>query len=372
MYFNHLEFFVENAATWHDKFVEEWGAIPLNKSQVKNYSAEGDNTRVVRLGQVPWVISAPVTAGDAIDRYLQYHPPGIGDVAFRVNSLERTVAELLAKGGNLLGSIHTDSYSHLKWCRVQGWDKLRHTLVQCHHSGVYIPEMGKIPPYPSAQVQNPIRGIDHAVLNVPTGRLPEAKTWYIEKLGFLPRQQFDIETPNSGLRSQVLAHPLGDAQLPINEPATPNSQVQEFLDWNRGSGIQHVALQTDDILQTVKTLKARGVRFLNVPDSYYQVLPTRPGYQIAEETLKAINRLKILVDWEPQRPEAQLLQTFTQPLLDIPTLFFEIIQRRRWIRPGYSVEAEGFGERNFQALFEAIEREQSKRGSLAPCAHPSP
>ncbi len=366
MYFNHLEFFTEDAATWHDKFVEEWGATPLSRSQLQGEVAEGDGSRVLCLGQVPIVIAAPAAVGDAVDHYLRHHPPGIGDVAFRVRSLKHTISNLEQTGSHLLEPIHTAPTDRLHWCRVPGWGKLRHTLVQTDHPGLWIPPWGQICPPALGQAQSSIRSIDHAVLNVPVGQLKEATNWYIDQLGFRPRQQFTIDTPNSGLRSLVLAHPLGNAQLPINEPATPNSQIQEFLTWNQGAGIQHVALQTQDILQTVQSLKVRGIQFLNVPDSYYQALTARSGFQIDESIMQTIRRLEILVDWEPQRPEAHLLQTFTQPLLEIPTLFFEIIQRRTLVEPGYAVEAQGFGERNFQALFEAIEREQSRRGSLEP------
>ncbi|WP_072016038.1 VOC family protein [Leptolyngbya sp. KIOST-1] len=187
----------------------------------------------------------------------------------------------------------------------------------------------------------------------------------------MPEAQ-QVDTPHSGLRSQVLAHPQGKAQLPINEPATANSQVQEFLDHNRGGGVQHVALHTTDIVQTVGQLRAGGVRFLAVPPSYYETLRRRPGYSTQDDMEgdwlrqreAAIAQLEILVDWEPHRPQARLLQTFTQPLLNIPTVFFELIQRQVVQVQEEAVQAQGFGERNFQALFEAIEREQLKRGSL--------
>jgi 4-hydroxyphenylpyruvate dioxygenase len=262
--------------------------------------------------------------------------------------------------------IHTQPGEKLTWCRVPGWGKLSHTLVQSPGPGIWIPGWGEISSHLPPTSDGAIDSIDHAVINVGAGQLTEAVTWYIRQFGFCPRQRFTIDTSNSGLKSQVLAHPQGDAQLPINEPVTQNSQVQEFLTWNRGPGVQHVALQTPNILKTVQTLKERGIQFLNVPSSYYQTLVARPGFQMAETTLSALSRLEILMDWDPQKPHAHLLQTFTQPLLDIPTLFFEIIQRRNPTPSGTAVRAEGFGERNFQALFEAIEREQSKRGSLNP------
>lgn len=359
MQFNHLHFFVDNVAAWHDRFVRRWGATPLDSG-----SQPAATSRLVSLGQVPLLFSAPEPQGGPVARYLQQHPPGIGDMAFQVDQLEPIVTTLVARGGQLLEPIQTDPQGAGRWCRVQGWGSLSHTLVQPHRPGSWIPGFGDLSPYLAAQAAFPIDGIDHVVLNVAAGQLPHAADWYIQQLGFCPRQQFTIDTPRSGLRSQVLAHPQGNAQIPINEPATPNSQVQEFLAWNRGSGVQHVALHTRDILSAVKTLKGKGIEFLNVPSSYYQALTHRPGYQVPEATLEAIAQLEILIDWEPQRPQACLLQTFTQPLLDIPTLFFELIQRKTFSQRGEALQALGFGERNFQALFEAIEREQSKRGSL--------
>jgi 4-hydroxyphenylpyruvate dioxygenase len=370
MQFNHLHFFVDDTAVWHNKFVHEWGADSIAEPQGKvtqqpsRSSPEQQKPRVICLGQVPLVLSAPQVEGDAIDRYLHHHPPGIGDVAFWVKHLEETVEDIVSRGGKLIEPIQADAQGQLRWCRVQGWEQLHHTLVQSPHPGLWIPQWGRINLPKSTTSANPLESIDHVVLNVAANQLQEAARWYISQFGFRPRQQFTIDTPHSGLRSQVLVHPQGKAQLPINEPATANSQVQEFLTWNRGAGVQHVALHTRDIVKTVQNLKQRGIQFLSVPTSYYQALATRPGYQLPESTLKAIAHQEILVDWELQHPQACLLQTFTQPLLDIPTLFFELIQRQTINQDGQRIQAQGFGERNFQALFEAIEREQAKRGSL--------
>jgi 4-hydroxyphenylpyruvate dioxygenase len=149
--------------------------------------------------------------------------------------------------------------------------------------------------------------------------------------------------------------------LPVNQPTGPTSQIQEFLNWNRGAGIQHVALHTSDILHTVHQLKRSGVGFIDVPPSYYRNLAQHPTYRVDEALAAALNQLKILLDWDVSVPQATLLQTFTQPLLDIPTLFFELIQRQVVEVNGLPYRTQGFGERNFQALFEAIEAEQRQR-----------
>ena len=206
--------------------------------------------------------------------------------------------------------------------------------------------------------------IDHAVLNVATGDLERAVKWYQNTLGFQPQQNFEIKTNQSALRSRVMIHPNGNVQLPINEPGSANSQIQEFLDANCGSGIQHIALQTDRILQVVSELRSRGLPFLPVPSTYYSELRQQWESYLSSAEWEAIEVCQVLVDWQKDISEAMLLQIFTQPIFEQPTLFFELIERRKaWVK-GQQIQAQGFGEGNFRALFEAIEREQIKRGSL--------
>jgi 4-hydroxyphenylpyruvate dioxygenase len=369
MEFNHLSFYVEEVAPWRDWFVNAWGAAwagpefcPSPGPPAEASGQKADDRALVYLGQVPVLI---VADSAVVGAYLTQHPPGIGDAALRVRDLEQTLAQVVAAGGTVVQPIQTDPWERGRWGQIQGWGALRHTLVESRQAEVWVPTIAPAHHSPIAPQSGVITAIDHAVINVPAGDLPQAVAWYADQLGFQPRQRFMIDTSRSGLRSQVLAHPEGKAQLPINEPATANSQVQEFLHYNRGCGIQHVALHTQDIVQTVEQLRAGGVSFLPVPQSYYEALRDRPGYQPQGDRDAAIARLQILVDWEPHLPQARLLQTFTQPCLSIPTMFFELIQRQVvWANNDFA-QAQGFGERNFQALFEAIEREQMKRGSLA-------
>ncbi len=360
MEFNHLSVYVEAVAPWRDWFIQSWGGVgagpgPGEKADSPEASA------MVYLGQVPLLLLANTPA---VDSYLDRHPPGIGDVGLRVVNLDQTLDQVTAAGGTVLIPSQIDPWNRGRWAQIQGWGSLRHTLIESTQPHRWVPTIAPDLP-PAKQPQGLITAIDHAVLNVPAGELLQAVAWYTSHLGFQPRQQFTIDTPRSGLRSQVLAHPQGGAKLPINEPATANSQVQEFLHHNRGSGIQHVALHTQNILQTVAQLRSGGVQFLPVPQSYYAALRDRPSYQPDPTLEAAIAQLQILVDWEAHLPQARLLQTFTQPFLSIPTVFFELIQRQVVQANGDLAQAEGFGERNFQALFEAIEREQMKRGSLA-------
>jgi 4-hydroxyphenylpyruvate dioxygenase len=234
----------------------------------------------------------------------------------------------------------------------QGWGELRHSLV------------------PMAEPDDPgetggIQAIDHVVLNVAKGELGAAIAFYEKAFGFERQQSFVIRTDRSALCSQVLVHPQGNVQLPINEPATAGSQIQEFLDLNRGAGIQHLALRTAGIVEAIARFRQRGLAFLTVPDCYYEALRQRPGFALAAAEWEAIARQEILVDWQTDCSDALLLQAFTQPIFAQPTFFFELIERRTyWTGEAYDVAA-GFGAANFQALFEAMEREQMKRGSLS-------
>jgi len=197
--------------------------------------------------------------------------------------------------------------------------------------------------------------MDHIVGNVELGRMNEWADWYSRVLGFRRFISFDdkdISTEYSALMSIVMSDDSFSIKFPINEPAggRKKSQIQEYLDFNHGPGVQHIAMQTANIIDTVSRLRRNGLEFLSVPDAYYDELPARVGE--VKETIAALQPLGILVDRDQ---DGYLLQIFTQPVEDRPTLFFELIQREG---------SRGFGKGNFKALFEAIEREQALRGNL--------
>ena len=330
-------FYVEDAAAWRDWFVFCMG-----------FRSEGKTgtTEIVRNGGVCFHLAAPGSGEDEVARYLQQRAPGVADVAFRVANLEATLDRFVAAGGKVLRSPPTKLAGDRseRTAIVAGWGSLSHTLVERNSNR----NIEAAAPY--------FTGIDHAVLNVDVGDLEKAVAFYERALGFERQQAFCIQTDRSGLRSQVLRHPDGNAQMPVNEPTSNSSQVREFLDANRGSGIQHLALAARSILDDVPALRDRGADFLHVPPTYYSAIAQRPGFAIAPQTWERIRQSGILVDWQPGDPHALLLQIFTQPIFDRPTFFFETIERQNHV--------EGFGEGNFQALFEAIEREQTKRGNL--------
>lgn len=341
------------------------------------------------------------------------HPPGVRDVAFRVPSLEQAIARVLDAGGTLISPVrsHSTSLVNKKCATVLGWGDLHHTLIeigdvhsdydapepadsgyrhrqresqsrscsaksrQSEHADVSLDADAPPPATRSTLVcsheqetfpnRSPlISAIDHVVLNVPAGELEPAANWYAQAFGLEKQQQFSIQTEQSALHSQVLRHPNGNVQFPINEPASPHSQIQEFLDAYGGAGIQHIALRTERIQEAIAHMHSQGVAFLDVPTTYYEQLRDRPEFSPDLADWEAIARLKILVDWPTPIPDALLLQTFTQPLFEQPTFFFEIIQRQSYQTPQGQKPVQGFGEGNFQALFEAVEREQMKRGHL--------
>ncbi len=334
-------------------------------------------TTRVQWGSVCCLLSSPLHPDSPVAAYLRQHPPGVVDVAFWVEDLEQAIAQAQAAGAKVL--VDPTQVQHgdegIAWGTIAGWGDLRHTLVQRQRFDdpgampclMPLGDDGAIAPTStlksiSSTLQTTVfPRWDHAVLNVAQGELDRAVRWYQAVLGFMPRQQFSIHTPRSGLHSRVLAHPNGTAQFPINEPTSPDSQIQEFLEVNRGAGIQHIALQVEDAIATITALRQRGAAFLSVPQDYYTQLPQRPACPMSAAELTRIAQQQILVDWPPDNPQALLLQTFMQPIFDQPTFFWEIIERTQYIANQQRKQAAGFGEGNFRALFEAIEQEQLKR-----------
>lgn len=379
-----VRFVVRDAIALAHQFTTVWGfraiATPVGAPA---------GSRAVANGSIRLVFSAPQHPTDAATQHLRRHPPGVVDLAWRVPDLDRALVRALAAGAKLQRSPHpTDP---IPWATITGWGTLNHTLVADNGradvtgtaaltnaadmtggvtlTGAAAPGSESRPAvFGASQRQSGPdaralerdhpgcwRAIDHAVLNVPAGELERAVAWYEQVFGFTQGQRFTIITPHSGLRSQVLIHPHGGAQLPINEPTTVNSQIQTFLDHNGGAGVQHLALETADIVATVGALRRGGVKFLPVPATYYAQLGDRLPPALRSRDWSALAHHGILIDWQGDRPQAPLLQIFTAPLFPEPTFFFEVIQRQPH-DPGD--RAEGFGEGNFRALFEAIEREQ--------------
>lgn len=368
MKIDHVHFYVEDAKAWRDWFVHHLGfqvvadcatsPIFLQKGDCIPTQAQVDDayhtcTHVVKSGSVYFLLSSALLPSSPVAEFLRQHPPGVADIAFCVEHVEEVISLAQVHGAKVLQPVQKHQYGqkYIKWGKIAAWGSLSHTLIQRGDEGAI-----------SSSSFSWFAAIDHIVLNVNSGDLKRAVTWYQKILDFQPQQTFNIQTARSALYSQVMVSGNGQVQLPINEPASANSQIQEFLNVNSGSGIQHIALQTHNIVHAISQFRANGLSLLPVPKSYYSEIKQRKGLPLSTEELDAIARQEILLDWkentfvESKNLTPVLLQIFTQPIFGQPTFFFEIIERR--------YKAQGFGEGNFRALFAAIENEQIKRGSL--------
>jgi 4-hydroxyphenylpyruvate dioxygenase len=290
--FDHVHFYLEDVSYWH-----RWFEACLDFQAIATVVDHDVHTEILQHGSIQIRRSAALHPSSPVAKFLEDHPPGIAEVAFTVNE---DLAEDIV---------------------IKAWGDLTHRFVSKAKSQKLAKSL------PSHLFSH----IDHIVLNVPTGQMQAAAWWYVEHMGLSVSDRFSIQTERSALRSIVMENPDRTIQIPINESSTANSQIQEFLDCNRGAGIQHLALHAYDIAIAVDKLEMRGVEFLK----------TEP---------------QILIDTQYKTNDKALLQIFTQPIFSQPTFFFEIIQRRN--------QAQGFGEENFQALFEAIKQEQISRTSL--------
>ncbi|MBW4469146.1 MAG: 4-hydroxyphenylpyruvate dioxygenase [Stenomitos rutilans HA7619-LM2] len=373
MNIDHVCFYVRDAIASRNWFIQKLGFRPVESSASGRCTIE-----IVRAGAIYFVLSAATDACSPVARFLQHHPPGVADVAFQVEDIEATIAHAVQQGAKLLHPLQTQVQAQgtLKWATLEAWGDLTHTLLERRGLTSLLPQLAdtsaNVLIEPACIVESSGKpaelfvGIDHVVLNVAAGALEQAVNWYEQVLGFHPQQGFTIQTTYSALCSRVMRHPSSGVQLPINEPASSNSQIQEFLEVNRGPGVQHIALETTNLVQAIAQLRERQLSLIHVPPTYYAQLRQRAGLSLPEALLQQLEQQQILADWQQEQQQAVLLQTFTQPIFAEPTFFFELIQRQTLGTLDRPERAQGFGEGNFRALFEAIEREQMKRGSLHP------
>lgn len=300
-----------------------------------------------------------------IGRSVQVHGDGVADIAFAVEDLEKTFGVAKARGAKVVREIkkHEDEDGYVLTAALQTYGDTVHTLIQRNnYKGLFFPG------YKAHPLKEPFNGviepaeleiIDHIVANHQVGDMEPTAQWYEKYLSFHRFWSVDetiIHTEYSSLNSVVMADYDENIKMPQNEPANgkKKSQIQEYVDYYNGSGVQHIALRTGDILRDIERLRKRGVEFLSVPDAYYDSLRKRiPDMKVPiKEDIDLLQNNKILVDYDDK---GYLLQIFTKPVEDRPTLFFEIIQRNNH---------QGFGAGNFRSLFKAIEDEQAKRGNL--------
>ncbi len=312
---------------------------------------------VLEQGSIRFVVSGALSSDHPIAEHQRRHGDGIRDVAFRVDSAERAFTTALDRGAmpQHEPTVLEDEHGKLVVAAIAVYGDTIHSFVQRQdYNGVYAPGYEPVADDPMSSDVGLAR-IDHAVANVPEGEMDAWSRYYQSVLGFSQLRHFDdeaISTEDTALMSKVLTDDRGRIKLPINEPAPgeKRSQIEEYLQAYEGPGIQHLALETDDIVRTVSGLRRRGVGFLPVPDEYYADARQRVG--AVDESWADLQQLGVLVDRDD---EGYLLQIFTEPVQDRPTVFFEIIQRQG---------SQGFGVGNFRALFEAIERAQRRRGNL--------
>ena len=309
-------------------------------------------------GTIRLVVTAALVPESEIWTHVRTHGDGAHDLAFLVDDAKAAFDSAVARGARPVREPYemADEHGVLRLSAVATYGDTRHTFVdRSAYHGHYAPGFVAtgLPPNPAGPTVG-LTAIDHVVGNVEAGRLAEWVSFYEDVFGFRQLRTFDetqIATQYSALRSTVVWNG-GDVKLPLNEPAEGRgrSQIQEYLDAYHGPGVQHLALATDDILAAIAALRARGVRFLEANDQYYADVQRRLAHLPLD--WDTARRLGILVDDET---DGFLLQLFSEPLTDRPTLFIEVIQR---------AGAHGFGEGNFKALFESIEREQARRGNL--------
>ncbi len=312
---------------------------------------------VLKQGKIRLVLTASLQANSAISKHVQKHGDGVKVLALWVDDATKSFYETVKRGAKPLSEpeILRDTNGSVIVASIETYGDTIHTFVERKdYKGIFLPgyEARKSPTFKS---DVGLQYIDHCVGNVPLGEMNKWVKYYEDVMGFKLLITFDdedISTEYSALMSKVVSNGNGFVKFPINEPAKgkKKSQIEEYLDFYNGAGVQHIAVATNDIIHTVSELRQRGVEFLEVPDTYYDDLLDRVGH--IDEDLQPLRDLNILVDRDE---EGYLLQIFTKPVEDRPTLFFEIIQRKG---------ATSFGKGNFKALFEAIEREQARRGNL--------
>jgi 4-hydroxyphenylpyruvate dioxygenase len=313
---------------------------------------------VLEQGDIRVVLTSGLRADGEIARFACAHGDSVRDVALRVPDAARAYRAAVRRGARGVAEPHwlEDEHGRVELASIATYGDNVHTFVnRADYAGTYLPGYRPVPQNGSRPRGVGLHTIDHVVGNVELGRMEEWVGFYERVLGFTELVHFSdeaIHTEYSALMSKVMTDGAGKIKFPINEPAEGKrrSQIEEYLEFHGGPGVQHLALQTDDIVGAVEALRANGIVFLDTPDAYYDEVEARVG-AIAED-YRDLRRLRILADRDE---EGYLLQIFTKPAQDRPTLFFEVIERHG---------CRGFGEGNFKALFESIEREQALRGNL--------
>src|SRR5438270_7372398 len=353
---DYVEFYVGNAKQAAHFYKTAFGFQSLAYSGPET-GVKDRASYAIRQNKLTLLLTTPIRANNPIADHIYKHGDGVKALALRVDDATSAWKETTTRGGKSYMEPKTlsDKHGEVVMSGIHTYGDVIHLFIEReNYRGPFMPAFRKWesnynPPGTGLQY------VDHCVGNVTLGRMNPWVKFYEDVMGFRKILTFDdkdISTEYSARRSQVMSNGHVFVKFPINEPAEgkKKSQVEEYLDFYNGEGVQHVAIATKDIVETVTEIQKRGVEFLNIPSTYYDELPARVGH--IDEDLEPLQRLGILVDRDN---EGYLLQIFTKPVEDRPTLFFEIIQRKG---------AKSFGKGNFKALFEALEKEQDRRGNL--------
>lgn len=352
---HHVEFYVGNAKQSAFYYRKAFGFSQSAYSGLETGNRE-TTSYVLTQNRVNFILTTPLSENHYAAEHIKKHGDGVRDIAFHVEDADAAYDEAVKRGAKAFVAPHdwSDDNGAVRRAAIHTYGDTIHSFISYkNYNGAFLPSFveSKV-----AGEETGIQLIDHIVGNVELGKMNEWADYYAKVLGFHRYITFDdkdISTEYSALMSIVMSDGNHNIKFPINEPAEGKkgkSQIQEYIDFYNGAGAQHIALLCKDIRHTVGKLQENGVEFLYVPDSYYETLTERVGK--IDEPIEDLKRLGILVDRDD---EGYLLQIFTKPVEDRPTLFYEIIQRKG---------CKGFGKGNFKALFVSIEEEQRRRGNL--------
>jgi 4-hydroxyphenylpyruvate dioxygenase len=353
---DYIEFYVGNAKQAAHFYKTAFGFQSLAYCGPETGTRE-NASYTIRQNNLTLVLTTPIRPNNAIADHIYKHGDGVKALALTVEDATSAWEETTKRGGKsfMKPTTSSDDDGELVMSGIHTYGDVVHLFIERdNYRGTFMPGFRKWESNYNP-LQTGLEYVDHCVGNVGWGQMNPWVKFYEDVMGFRNILSFDdkdISTEYSALMSKVMSNGNGFVKFPINEPAEgkKKSQVEEYLEFYNGEGVQHIAMATKNIVKTVTELQKRGVQFLNIPTTYYDTLPDRVGH--IDEDLEPLKRLGILVDRDD---EGYLLQIFTKPVEDRPTLFFEIIQRKG---------AKSFGKGNFKALFEALEREQEARGNL--------
>ncbi|MEI7661670.1 MAG: 4-hydroxyphenylpyruvate dioxygenase [Bacteroidota bacterium] len=353
---DYVEFYVGNAKQAAHYYQTAFGFQPLAYAGLET-GLKDRTSYVLRQDKITFVLTTALVPDSPVAEHCKLHGDGVKVVALWVDDARKSFEETMKRGARayLQPAVTRDDKGEVVMSGIHTYGETVHVFVERkNYSGVFLPGFVRWEPFYRPEPVG-LKYVDHMVGNVNWGEMDTWAKFYHDVMGFNQLISFDdtdISTEYTALMSKVMASSNLYIKFPLNEPAhgKKKSQIEEYIDFYKGGGVQHVAMATDNILETVATLKSRGVEFLRVPDVYYDTLISRVG-NIAE-TIEPLRELGILVDRDE---DGYLLQIFTKPVEDRPTVFYEIIQRKG---------ARSFGKGNFKALFESIELEQGKRGTL--------